>query len=195
MRVPELPDVNLPVPPPVVQLLGDLRTRTQARKDHLKDEVGVPLRGGRSSTTCDLKAVSFIKPIGEETEHPAIRARTRASRHPSCALKAIEGSACAKDTMVIVTYDEFGGQWDHVPPPGQGSTTAWPSRPVGPRHAHSALIVAPPAVRQLRRRLDRALHVVDPRDDRASLRRSGVDQPRPDGGRPVERLDREAGPG
>ena len=22
--------------------------------------------------------------------------------------------------MVIVTYDEFGGQWDHVPPPGQG---------------------------------------------------------------------------
>ena len=21
--------------------------------------------------------------------------------------------------MVIVTYDEFGGQWDHVPPPGQ----------------------------------------------------------------------------
>ena len=23
--------------------------------------------------------------------------------------------------MVIVTYDEFGGQWDHVPPPGQGN--------------------------------------------------------------------------
>jgi phospholipase C len=22
--------------------------------------------------------------------------------------------------MVVVTYDEFGGQWDHVPPPGQG---------------------------------------------------------------------------
>ena len=24
--------------------------------------------------------------------------------------------------MVVVTYDEFGGQWDHVPPPGQGGT-------------------------------------------------------------------------
>ena len=22
--------------------------------------------------------------------------------------------------MVVVTYDEFGGQWDHVSPPGQG---------------------------------------------------------------------------
>jgi phospholipase C len=22
----------------------------------------------------------------------------------------------------VVTYDEFGGQWDHVPPPGQGTT-------------------------------------------------------------------------
>ena len=21
--------------------------------------------------------------------------------------------------MIVVTYDEFGGQWDHVPPPGQ----------------------------------------------------------------------------
>ena len=28
--------------------------------------------------------------------------------------------------MVIVTYDEFGGQWDHVPPPGQGATTPGP---------------------------------------------------------------------
>ena len=26
----------------------------------------------------------------------------------------------AKDTLIVVTYDEFGGQWDHVPPPGQG---------------------------------------------------------------------------
>ena len=32
--------------------------------------------------------------------------------------------------MVVVTYDEFGGQWDHVSPPGQGDdaaarTTRW----------------------------------------------------------------------
>ena len=23
----------------------------------------------------------------------------------------------AKDTLIVVTYDEFGGQWDHVSPP------------------------------------------------------------------------------
>ena len=35
-------------------------------------------------------------------------------------LEAIQSGRCAKDTLVIVTYDEFGGQWDHVTPPGQG---------------------------------------------------------------------------
>ena len=37
--------------------------------------------------------------------------------------------------MVIVTYDEFGGQWDHVPPPGQGGAPG-AARQVGPGHAH-----------------------------------------------------------
>src|SRR5262249_28072936 len=27
------------------------------------------------------------------------------------------------DTLIIVTYDEFGGQWDHVPPPPYGRRT------------------------------------------------------------------------
>jgi phospholipase C len=57
-------------------------------------------------------------------------------------LRAIAGSKCAKDTMVIVTYDEFGGQWDHVPPPGQGGAPGvhdqW-----GPGTRIPALIVSP----------------------------------------------------
>ena len=28
----------------------------------------------------------------------------------------------AGNTLVVVTYDEFGGQWDHVSPPGTGAT-------------------------------------------------------------------------
>jgi phospholipase C len=54
----------------------------------------------------------------------------------------IEGSACAQDTMVVVTYDEFGGQWDHVPPPGQGSTPG-PHDQWGPGTRIPALIIAP----------------------------------------------------
>jgi hypothetical protein len=33
-------------------------------------------------------------------------------------IKTILNGPNGKDTMVIVTYDEFGGQWDHVSPPG-----------------------------------------------------------------------------
>jgi phospholipase C len=44
--------------------------------------------------------------------------------------------------MVIVTYDEFGGQWDHVPPPGQGGTPG-PHDQWGPGTRIPALIVSP----------------------------------------------------
>ena len=54
----------------------------------------------------------------------------------------IDSSACAKDTMVVVTYDEFGGQWDHVPPPGQGNTNG-PHDQWGPGTRIPALVVSP----------------------------------------------------
>ena len=44
--------------------------------------------------------------------------------------------------MVIVTYDEFGGQWDHVPPPGKGAT-AGPHDVWGPGTRIPALVIAP----------------------------------------------------
>jgi len=54
----------------------------------------------------------------------------------------IEGTACAKDTMVIVTYDEFGGQWDHVSPPGQANGDG-PHDVWGPGTRIPALVLAP----------------------------------------------------
>ena len=57
-------------------------------------------------------------------------------------LQAIEGSRCAQDTMVLVTYDEFGGQWDHVSPPGQGGAPGVHDR-WGPGTRIPALIVSP----------------------------------------------------
>ena len=44
--------------------------------------------------------------------------------------------------MVIVTYDEFGGQWDHVPPPGQGGTPG-PHDEWGPSTRIPALVLSP----------------------------------------------------
>jgi phospholipase C len=45
--------------------------------------------------------------------------------------------------MVVVTYDEFGGQWDHVPPPGQGTATRGPHDRMGPSTRIPALVLAP----------------------------------------------------
>jgi phospholipase C len=58
-------------------------------------------------------------------------------------LKAIGDSRCAKHTMVVVTYDEFGGQWDHVPPPGQAGGPEGPSDLHGPGTRVPALVLAP----------------------------------------------------
>jgi acid phosphatase len=115
---------------------------TAAREQHLRDEKEFESLAAQSGRSCKLKSVSFIKPIGAENEHPGYTGETRGSDHLVDLLKSIEGSACARDTMVIVTYDEFGGQWDHVSPPGQGGA-------YGPHDAHGpgtripALVVSP----------------------------------------------------
>jgi acid phosphatase len=109
---------------------------------HLQDEVAFTHLATASEETCKLNSVSFIKPIGLENEHPGYTNETSGSSHLVNLVKAIEGSACAKDTMVVVTYDEFGGQWDHVAPPGQG-TTPGPHDVWGPGTRIPALIIAP----------------------------------------------------
>jgi phospholipase C len=40
-----------------------------------------------------------------------------------------------------VTYDEFGGAWDHVPPPGQGDATPGPADQFGPGTRVPTLVV------------------------------------------------------
>jgi acid phosphatase len=113
-----------------------------AGRTHLRDEQEMISRISSSTSQCNLDSVSFDKPIGLENEHPGYTSESRGSDHLVDLLKAIEASACAKDTMVIVTYDEFGGQWDHVPPPGQGGT-AGPHDLWGPGTRIPTLIVSP----------------------------------------------------
>jgi len=115
---------------------------TEARKQHLRDQQEFVNLAQASTKKCKLKAVSFIKPIGQENEHPGYASETAGSGSLVELLKTIENSACAKDTMVIVTYDEFGGSWDHVPPPGQGNNSG-PSDQWGPGTRIPALILAP----------------------------------------------------
>jgi phospholipase C len=91
-----------------------------AGRSHLRDEAEFISLADDSQGGCRLPTVSFVKPVGQENEHPGYASEPNGSDHLVSLLQKLQGSACAKDTMIIVTYDEFGGQWDHVPPPGQG---------------------------------------------------------------------------
>jgi acid phosphatase len=115
---------------------------TAARAAHLRDEAEFEALAKGSKKHCALKPVSFIKPIGAENEHPGYTNVGEGSGHLVELLQAIEGSRCAKNTMVVVTYDEFGGQWDHVPPPGQGGTPGAHDK-WGPGTRIPALVVSP----------------------------------------------------
>ena len=112
------------------------------RAAHLKDEVEFQQLAAASTTSCNLKPVSFIKPFGTENEHPGYASEPNGSDHLVDLIKSIEDGACAKDTMIIVTYDEFGGQWDHVSPPGQGNDNG-PHDVWGPGTRIPALILGP----------------------------------------------------
>jgi acid phosphatase len=113
------------------------------RDAHLRDEAEfLQLAGSSTKSQCSLKPVSFVKPIGEENEHPGYTSESAGSTHLVKLIDMITQSACAKDTMIIVAYDEFGGQWDHVPPPGQGNANG-PHDQWGPGTRIPALIVSP----------------------------------------------------
>jgi len=111
-------------------------------RTHLRDEAEFEQRLQSSTGSCKLDAVSFDKPLGLENEHPGYASEPNGSDHLVDLLEAIRNSACAKDTMVIVTYDEFGGQWDHVSPPGQGNTNG-PHDIWGPGTRIPALVISP----------------------------------------------------
>ncbi|MGH3711657.1 MAG: alkaline phosphatase family protein, partial [Pseudonocardiaceae bacterium] len=89
-----------------------------------------------------LPAVSFVKPIGAENEHPGYTSEVNGSNHLVDLIKAVKNGPNARNTMIIVTYDEFGGQWDHVSPPGSPRNPG-PHDAIGPGTRVPALILAP----------------------------------------------------
>jgi phospholipase C len=107
-----------------------------ARAAHLRDEQEFIT----AAKTGHLKQVSFVKPIGAENEHPGYASEHSGSNHLVDLLEAIENGPDAESTLVIVTYDEFGGQWDHVAPPQgvAGISDQW-----GPGTRIPALLVSP----------------------------------------------------
>jgi len=65
-----------------------------------------------------LPAVSFVKGLGYQSEHPGYgTSLTAGMQFVTSTIAAIEGSTFKDDTLVLVTWDEGGGYFDHVAPP------------------------------------------------------------------------------
>lgn len=109
---------------------------TADRDAHLKDEVDF-IASVQDGT---LPQVSFVKPLGNENEHPGYSSEPNGSDHLVDLIKAIETGPQAGNTLIVVTYDEFGGSWDHVSPPGLGTSGAHDQ--FGPSTRIPAILIA-----------------------------------------------------
>jgi phospholipase C len=80
---------------------------------HLKDEKDFM----KDLQNRNLPSVSFIKPSGAYNEHPGYATLVAGQQHVADLVKAVQESPYWSDTLIILTYDENGGRWDHVAPP------------------------------------------------------------------------------
>jgi phospholipase C len=86
---------------------------TEAKKEHLKDETEF-FAAAKNGT---LPSVSFVKPLGIDDEHPGYSDVYHGETHAVQLINAVLNGPDGKDALIILTYDENGGFWDHVAPP------------------------------------------------------------------------------
>jgi len=86
---------------------------TKAKKDHLKDETEF-IAAAKKGT---LPSVSFIKPLGINNEHPGYSDVAAGENHTLELVNDVLNGPNGDDAVIIITYDENGGFWDHVAPP------------------------------------------------------------------------------
>ncbi|WP_287185010.1 acid phosphatase [Paraburkholderia sp.] len=114
---------------------ADLAPGTANRATHLLD-------GGMNGASfiADIDAgklpqVAFYKPQGNLNEHPGYTDVASGDQHIADVISHLQKSPQWKNMVVIVTYDENGGFWDHVAPP---KGDRW-----GPGTRIPAIIVSP----------------------------------------------------
>jgi phospholipase C len=116
------------------------------RSDHLRD-AGVaspdqvsagqlpPSQLASDIANGKLPAVTFYKPNGPVNEHNGYANVTDGDKHIAAVVAALQASPQWKHMLIVVTYDEFGGIWDHVAPPKADQ--------FGPGTRIPALIISP----------------------------------------------------
>ncbi|MFO1398429.1 MAG: acid phosphatase [Burkholderiales bacterium] len=104
---------------------------TAERATHLKDYKDLVAAIDKGT----LPQVAFYKPQGSLNQHPGYTDVESGDRHVAELIARIKASPLWSSTAIIVTYDENGGFWDHVPPP---AGDRW-----GPGSRIPAIIVSP----------------------------------------------------
>jgi acid phosphatase len=110
-------------------------THAEQRTAHLKDysELIADAAAGR------LPAVVFYKPQGNVNQHAGYASVAEGDAHIADLVAKLRASPQWQHMVIVITYDEFGGAWDHVAPP-QGDL-------LGPGARIPALIISPFAKR------------------------------------------------
>lgn len=109
------------------------------RTQHLRDRDDFIEAIGKGT----LPQVSFYKPAGRVSQHSSGSSVAAGDAEMHAILTRLRGSPQWDRMAIIVTYDEYGGYWDHVPPPrGPG----W-SDDFGPGTRIPAVIISPFAKR------------------------------------------------
>jgi phospholipase C len=114
-----------------LQYFQDLAPGTPAQKAHLQDYKNFVDDIQRNT----LPRVVFYKPIGQFNQHPGYTNVADGDGHLAELIGMLQKSPAYQDMLILITYDENGGQWDHVPPPRRdrwGPGTRIPLIAVGP---------------------------------------------------------------
>ncbi|CAM3641678.1 acid phosphatase [Roseateles saccharophilus] len=101
------------------------------RAAHLKDRADLYADAAAGA----LPAVTFYKPIGQQNQHPGYANVTDGDTEIVNTIRALQASPQWGHMVVVVTYDEFGGQFDHVAPP-KGDL-------IGPGTRIPAMVISP----------------------------------------------------
>jgi acid phosphatase len=112
---------------------------TRARALHLRDGgMGDDPETNRFIADIDagrLPAVAFYKPQSSLNMHAGYADVASGDRHIANVVEHIRRGPQWQDAVVIITHDENGGWWDHVPPP---AGDRW-----GPGNRIPALVISP----------------------------------------------------
>jgi len=110
-------------------------THAADRAAHLKDysDLLADIAGG------SLPAVAFYKPEGVYNQHEGYANLADGDARIADLIARLQGSPQWSSMLIVLTYDEFGGVWDHAPPP-KGDL-------LGPGTRIPAIIISPLAKR------------------------------------------------